>query len=206
MKVFVLLDTKEDILKNLGNRAVLGHHWLPWYFFPTMEIVIVSPLVALVDDQVKEVAKLGLCAAQLGMHNDRKSWRGKQRKCVYCSELAWFAWAYCTMQQFPNTCHKTKILTKMKGPTSERERKSSPNSGSENDSMPDRNSKGKRNDDNTSVAGCITHASVLAPDFTETEPPAGDWNREDTSFIQYRLFCCCCCSFVKNMTWLWLEH
>ncbi len=130
----------------------------------------------------------------------------QQRKSVHCSELAWFAWAYCTMQQFPNTCHKTKVLTKMKGPTSERERKSSPNSGSENDSIPDRNSKGKRNDENTSVAGCITHASVLATDFTETEPPAGDWNREDTSFIQNRLFCCCCCSFVKNMMWLWLEH
>ncbi len=33
-------------------------------------IVIVSPLVALMDDQVKEAAKLCLCAAQLGMHND----------------------------------------------------------------------------------------------------------------------------------------
>ncbi len=30
---FVLLNTKEDILKNVGNRAVLGHHWLPLYFF-----------------------------------------------------------------------------------------------------------------------------------------------------------------------------
>ncbi len=28
MNVFVLLTTKEDILKNVGNRAVLGHHWL----------------------------------------------------------------------------------------------------------------------------------------------------------------------------------
>ncbi len=46
-----------------------------------MEIVIVSLLVALVDDQVKEVAKLGLCAAQLGVHNERKSWRGKQKMC-----------------------------------------------------------------------------------------------------------------------------
>lgn len=77
------------------------------------------------------------------------------------------------MQQFPNTCHKTKGLTKMKGPTSERERKYSPNSGSENASIPDKNSKGKRNDQNASVAGCITHASVLEIDFTETEPPAG---------------------------------
>ncbi len=35
-------------------------------------IVIVSPLVALMDDQVKEAAKLGLCAAQLGVHNNRE--------------------------------------------------------------------------------------------------------------------------------------
>ncbi len=27
--VFVRLTIKEDILKNVGNRAVLGHHWLP---------------------------------------------------------------------------------------------------------------------------------------------------------------------------------
>ncbi len=33
MNVFVLPNTKEDILKNVGNRAVLGHHWLPLYFF-----------------------------------------------------------------------------------------------------------------------------------------------------------------------------
>ncbi len=33
MNVFVLLNTKQDILKNVGNRAVLGHHWLPQYFF-----------------------------------------------------------------------------------------------------------------------------------------------------------------------------
>ncbi len=39
-------------------------------------IVIVSPLVALMDDQVKEAAKLGLCAAQLGVHNDRKIMEG----------------------------------------------------------------------------------------------------------------------------------
>ncbi len=32
MNVFVLLNTKEDILKNVGNRAVLGHYWLPCYF------------------------------------------------------------------------------------------------------------------------------------------------------------------------------
>ncbi len=29
MNVFVLLNTKEDILKNVGNRAVRGYHWLP---------------------------------------------------------------------------------------------------------------------------------------------------------------------------------
>ncbi len=34
-------------------------------------IVIVSPLVALMYDQVKEAAKLGLCTAQLGVHNDQ---------------------------------------------------------------------------------------------------------------------------------------
>ncbi len=39
-------------------------------------IVIVSPLVALMDDQVKEAAKLGLCAAQLGVHNDREIMEG----------------------------------------------------------------------------------------------------------------------------------
>ncbi len=35
-------------------------------------LVIVSPLVALMDDQVKGAAKLGLRAAQLGVHNDRE--------------------------------------------------------------------------------------------------------------------------------------
>ncbi len=33
-------------------------------------IVIVSPLVAFMDDQVKEAAKLGLFAVQLGVHKD----------------------------------------------------------------------------------------------------------------------------------------
>ncbi len=33
MNVLVLLNTKEDILKNVGNRAVLGHHWRPYFFF-----------------------------------------------------------------------------------------------------------------------------------------------------------------------------
>ncbi len=42
-------------------------------------IVIVSPLVALMDDQVKEAAKLGLCAAQLGMHNDQEIMEGNFR-------------------------------------------------------------------------------------------------------------------------------
>ncbi len=34
MNVFVLPNTKEDILKNVGNRAVLGNSM----FFPTMEV------------------------------------------------------------------------------------------------------------------------------------------------------------------------
>ncbi len=34
MHVFFLLNTKEDILKNVGNRAVLGHS----IFFPTSEV------------------------------------------------------------------------------------------------------------------------------------------------------------------------
>ncbi len=33
MNFFVLLNTKKDILKNEGNRAVLGHHWLSLYLF-----------------------------------------------------------------------------------------------------------------------------------------------------------------------------
>ncbi len=37
MNVFVLLNTKEEIQNNLGNRAVLGHHWLS-IFVPTMEV------------------------------------------------------------------------------------------------------------------------------------------------------------------------
>ncbi len=42
-------------------------------------IVIVSPLVTLMDDQVKEAAKLGLCAAQLGMHNAQEIMEGNFR-------------------------------------------------------------------------------------------------------------------------------
>ncbi len=38
--------------------------------------MIVSPLVALVDDQVKEAAKLSPCAAQLGVHNDPEIMEG----------------------------------------------------------------------------------------------------------------------------------
>ncbi len=38
--------------------------------------VIVPPLVSLMDDQVMEAAKLGLCAAQLGLHNDREIMEG----------------------------------------------------------------------------------------------------------------------------------
>ncbi len=45
-------------------------------------IVIVSPLVALMDDQVKEAAKLGLCAAQLVVHNDREIMEGNSVDCV----------------------------------------------------------------------------------------------------------------------------
>jgi len=28
---FLLLNKKEDILKNLGNQTFDGLHWLPWY-------------------------------------------------------------------------------------------------------------------------------------------------------------------------------
>ncbi len=38
MNVFVLLNTKEDILKNVGNRAVLGTIDFHSIFFPTMEV------------------------------------------------------------------------------------------------------------------------------------------------------------------------
>ncbi len=38
--------------------------------------MIVSPLVALMDDQVKEAAKLSLCATQLGVHNDPEIMEG----------------------------------------------------------------------------------------------------------------------------------
>jgi len=27
------VNTKEDILKNVGNQIVYGPHWLPWYIF-----------------------------------------------------------------------------------------------------------------------------------------------------------------------------
>ncbi len=33
-------------------------------------VVVVSPLVALMEDQVKEAEKLGVCAGQLGVHDD----------------------------------------------------------------------------------------------------------------------------------------
>ncbi len=38
MNVFVLLNTKEDIRKNEGNRAFLGHHDFHSIFFSTMEV------------------------------------------------------------------------------------------------------------------------------------------------------------------------
>ncbi len=31
---FHLFNTKEDILKNVGNQTVAGNHWLPLYFVP----------------------------------------------------------------------------------------------------------------------------------------------------------------------------
>jgi len=37
MSFFLLLNTKENILKNVGNRTVDCNHWLPLIFFPTME-------------------------------------------------------------------------------------------------------------------------------------------------------------------------
>ncbi len=38
MNGFVLLNTEEDILKNVGNRAVLGTIDFRSIFFPTMEV------------------------------------------------------------------------------------------------------------------------------------------------------------------------
>ncbi len=38
MNVFVLLNTEEDILKNVGNRAVLGTIDFHSIFFPTIEV------------------------------------------------------------------------------------------------------------------------------------------------------------------------
>ncbi len=38
MNVFVLLNTKEDILKNVGRRIVLGTIDFHSIFFPTMEV------------------------------------------------------------------------------------------------------------------------------------------------------------------------
>ncbi len=35
---FLLLNIKEDILKNAGNQTVDGPHCLPQYFFPYLEI------------------------------------------------------------------------------------------------------------------------------------------------------------------------
>ncbi len=52
-------------------------------------IVIVSPLVALMDDQVKEAAKLGLCAAQLGVHNDWEIMEGNF-SLIFGSPESWF--------------------------------------------------------------------------------------------------------------------
>ncbi len=37
MNLFLLLNTKEGILKNVGNQTVDGSHWLK-YFIHTMEV------------------------------------------------------------------------------------------------------------------------------------------------------------------------
>ncbi len=44
--VFVLANTKEDILKNVGNRAVLGHNWLPYIFFLLWKSMVPQNCVA----------------------------------------------------------------------------------------------------------------------------------------------------------------
>ncbi len=37
--IFILvLNTKEDILKNVGNQTVAGLQWLPYFFFPTIKV------------------------------------------------------------------------------------------------------------------------------------------------------------------------
>lgn len=40
-------------------------------------VVIVSPLLALMEDQIKEAAKLGVSAAQLGVHEDQAIMEGR---------------------------------------------------------------------------------------------------------------------------------
>lgn len=40
-------------------------------------LIIISPLLALMDDQVKEAAKFGLTALQIGVHNDSDILNGK---------------------------------------------------------------------------------------------------------------------------------
>jgi len=38
MSLFLLLNTKEDHLKNVGYQTVDSPHWLPWIFFPSVEV------------------------------------------------------------------------------------------------------------------------------------------------------------------------
>ncbi len=38
--IFILvLNTKEDILKNVGNQTVAGSQWLPYFFSPTIKVL-----------------------------------------------------------------------------------------------------------------------------------------------------------------------
>ncbi|KAA0712408.1 hypothetical protein E1301_Tti022186 [Triplophysa tibetana] len=67
LQILLISDEPDDSGMKLGSMLIekLG---TPKY--SKVIIVIVSPLVALMDDQGKEAAKLGLRAAQLGVHND----------------------------------------------------------------------------------------------------------------------------------------
>ncbi len=40
MSFFLVLNIKEDILKNAGNQIVNGPHSLAWYFFPYKCLVL----------------------------------------------------------------------------------------------------------------------------------------------------------------------
>ncbi len=69
MNVFVL-NTKEDILKNVRNRAVLRHHCLPQYCFPTME-VNGSPKQ---PDHKLTLKYLPLCSEQIHSYRFGTTW------------------------------------------------------------------------------------------------------------------------------------